>query len=255
MVLPGRKSRRLRLTALLAGLPVAAIAAQQAPGPPRVGHLDTTVAQHLTAPYQLYLPPGYSAGSERWPLVLFLHGAGERGTDFSALVRQGLPKLATEQTIRYILVAPQVPDGEVWSIPTLAALLDRLVKELRVDSDRVYLTGLSMGGFGAWELATAYPQRFAAVVSISGGGNPVPACRLRDVPVWLIHGRQDDVIPVEESEVLARRLRACGGRVRLTVYPDVGHDAWTRTYSDPGFLRWLLAQRRNPSATRQGVQR
>jgi predicted peptidase len=210
--------------------------------------MDTTITQRLSLRYQLYLPPEYADDSKRWPLVLFLHGAGERGSDLSVLGRTGLTRLAATRTFPFILVAPQAPEGEIWSSPALATLLDRLATELRVDPGRVYLTGLSMGGFGAWELATSYPERFAAVVSISAGGNPVPACRLRDVPVWLIHGREDDVIPVEGSEVLARRLRACGAPVRLTVYPDAGHDAWTRTYEHPDFLKWLLAQRRTRSA-------
>jgi predicted peptidase len=218
--------------------------AQQVSIPPTVGALDTTVVQRVTARYRLYLPPGYQPGTKRWPLVLFLHGAGERGTDLTALSRSGLTKLADSRTFPFILVAPQVPEEEIWSTPALAALLERLGKDLSVDPDRVYLTGLSMGAFGAWDLATAYPDRFAALVLISGGGNPVPACRLRSVPVWLVHGRKDDVIPVEESELLARRLKDCGGQVRLTVYPDVGHDAWSQTYEDPGFLTWLLAQRR-----------
>jgi predicted peptidase len=236
------------LLALWTSLPVPAVVAQQGAIAPRIGALDTTVSQRLTLRYQLYLPPGYAADTRRWPLLLFLHGAGERGADFAALARQVLPELAARRALPFILVAPQVPDGEIWTSPALAALLDRLATELRVDPDRVYLTGLSMGGFGAWELATAYPERFAAVVSISGGGNPVPACRLRDVSVWLVHGQQDDVIPVQESEVLARRLQACGGRVRLTVDSTAGHDAWTRIYSDSTFGTWLLAQRRHTRA-------
>lgn len=233
----------IALTALLTSQ-AHTLMAQQAPVPPTVGALDTTVVQRVTVRYRLYLPPEYTPGPKRWPLVLFLHGAGERGTDLTALSRTGLTKLADTRTLPFILVAPQVPEDQIWSTPALATLLGRLTRDLRVDPDRVYLTGLSMGAFGGWELATTHPDRFAAVVLISGGGNPVPACRLRDVPVWLVHGRKDDVIPVEESELLARRLEACGGRIRLTVYPDVGHDAWSQTYEDPGFLKWLLAQRR-----------
>jgi predicted peptidase len=233
-------------TALVSSRAHTVMAQQASVPPPTVGALDTTVVQRVTARYRLYLPPGYAQGSKRWPLVLFLHGAGERGTDLTALAHTGLTKLAGTRTFPFILVAPQVAPEEIWSTAALAALVERLTKDLPVDPDRVYLTGLSMGAFGGWELATTYPDRFAAVVLISGGGNPVPACRLRGVPVWLVHGRKDDVIPVEESELLARRLQACGGRVRLTVYPDVGHDAWSQTYEDPEFLSWLLGQRREP---------
>jgi predicted peptidase len=232
---------------LVTGMRPPDLTAQQPVLPPTLGVLDTTITQRLRLRYQTYLPPTYAHEGTRWPLVLFLHGAGERGIDLAVLARTGLPQLAATQSFPFVLVAPQVPEGEIWSTPALAALLERLTRDLRIDPDRLYLTGLSMGGFGVWDLATTYPERFAAVVSISGGGNPVEACRLRDVPVWLVHGRQDDVIPVEESELLARRLKSCDGRVRLTVYPDAGHDAWTRTYSDPGFLTWLLAQRRGPA--------
>ena len=208
--------------------------------------LDTSVTKRLTSRYLLYIPEGYSPTENRWPLVLFLHGSGERGADLSLLARQGLPKLAAERNFPFLLAAPQLPEGEVWSADVLKALLDELQATLRVDPDRIYLTGLSMGAFGAWDLATALPDRFAALVAISGGGNPVEVCRLKNVPVWIVHGRKDDVIPVAWAESLAQRLERCGGKVRLTVYPDAGHDAWTRTYADPAFLDWLLAQRRPP---------
>ncbi len=206
-----------------------------------------TVTQTLESHYLLYLPEGYESGHERWPLVLFLHGSGERGSDLSALPRQGLPKLAAHEHLPFILVAPQVPAGEIWSAEVLAALLDELELTLRVDRDRVYLTGLSMGAFGAWDLAVAQPHRFAALAVISGGGNPVEVCRLAHVPVWIAHGADDDVIPVSWAETLAKRLTACGGNVRKTIYPGTGHDAWSRTYEDPDFLPWLLAQHRGGS--------
>ncbi len=190
------------------------------------------------------LPPGYAAGDEPWPLVLFLHGAGERGTDLAIVRTQGLPKINARAALPFILVSPQVPAGEVWSTDALVALMDHLEGTLRVDRSREYLTGISMGAFGAWELAMAMPDRFAAVVAISGGANPVEICRLRGVPIWIAPGRNDDVIPVSWSEALAQRLEKCGGRVRLAIYPGVGHDAWSRTYADPSFTSWLLAQRR-----------
>jgi predicted peptidase len=189
------------------------------------------------------LPRGYDDG-KRWPVVLFLHGAGERGHDLATIRLQGLPRLDTAGTLPYILVAPQVPNGELWSVDALAALMDHIEAVYRVDRSREYLTGLSMGAFGAWDLAIAMPARFAALVAISGGANPVEVCRLRQVPVWIVHGGDDDVIPVSWSETLGQRLTQCGGDVRVTIYPGVGHDAWTRTYADPEFTRWLLAQRR-----------
>lgn len=218
------------------------IAAQD--GSMRTGVLDTIVAKRVRMRYLVDLPRGYAAGGKQWPLVLFLHGADERGSDLSMVQLQGLPRLDASGDLPFILVAPQVPKGEIWSADALAALMDHLEATLRVDRSREYLTGLSMGAFGAWDLATAMPDRFAAVVAISGGSNPVEICRLKRVPVWIVHGRDDDVIPVSWAVNLARRLERCGGRVRLTIYPGVGHDAWTRTYADSGFTRWLLAQRR-----------
>ena len=203
-----------------------------------------TAARSFSLRYLLYLPEGYKTVLKSWPLVLFLHGSGERGTDLKTLERQGLPKLAAGRSFPFILVAPQIPEGEVWNEEPLTYLLDELETTLWIDSDRIYLTGISMGAFGAWDLAVTTPDRFAALLVISGGGNPVEICQLKDVPVWIVHGRQDDVIPVSWSEALGRRLERCGGNVKVTVYPDADHDAWSRTYEDPAVLEWLLAQRR-----------
>ncbi len=205
---------------------------------------DATITRKVSLRYLLYLPEGYDAAGKPWPLVLFLHGSGERGADLTAVTRQGLPKLAGGRSLPFILVAPQVADGEIWSADALKALLDELQATLRVDPDRVYLTGLSMGAFGAWDLAIANPDRFAALLVISGGGNPVEVCRLKNVPVWIVHGRKDDVIPVSWAEELGQRLERCAGRVKVTIDPDAGHDAWSRTYEDPAVLDWMLAQRR-----------
>ena len=202
-----------------------------------------SAARSFSLRYVVYLPEGYAATIKSWPLVLYLHGSGERGTDRQALERQGLPKLAAGKSFPFILVAPQIPEGQVWNEEPLTYLLDELETTLWVDRDRIYLTGISMGAFGAWDLATATPDRFAALLVISGGGNPVEVCQLKDVPVWIVHGRQDDVIPVSWSEALARRLELCGGNVKLTIHPDAGHDAWSRTYEDPAVIEWLLAQR------------
>ncbi|MBN2840022.1 MAG: prolyl oligopeptidase family serine peptidase, partial [Coriobacteriia bacterium] len=114
----------------------------------------------------------------------------------------------------------------------------------RVDEDRVYVTGLSMGGFGTWALAAAYPDRFAAIAPICGGGDPEQACRHADVPTWAFHGEQDQVVPVERTEEMVEALQACNGDVRMTLYPDLGHDSWTVTYDNPELYEWMLKQRR-----------
>lgn len=236
--------RSLALIATFAAAAAQACLAQRRMIQPEMHTFDSVITKSVRATYLLYLPPGYQQPNTTWPLLLFLHGAGERGSDLAVLRRQVLPSLAEKGDLPFILVAPQTPNGELWSTDALLGLLDHLEHGLRVDRSRVYLTGLSMGGFGAWELAMAHPDRFAALVVISGGGNPVEVCRLRDTPVWIVHGRKDDIIPVNWSEVMANRLERCHGRVRLTIYEDAGHDAWTRTYSDPGFKAWLLAQRK-----------
>jgi predicted peptidase len=237
-----RSAVLLLMSSLLLG--ATPLLAQNATMPATSHTLDATITKHLTSRYLLYLPEGYTPTGKLWPLVLFLHGSGERGSDLAAVGRQGLAKLTQERSFPFILVAPQVPAGELWSADVLVALLDEVQKTLRVDPQRIYLTGLSMGAFGAWDLATLQPERFAALVVISGGGNPVEVCRLKKVPVWIVHGRQDDVIPVSWAEELGRRLERCSGNVRVTIYPDAGHDAWSRTYADPAFLEWLLAQRK-----------
>jgi predicted peptidase len=241
--MPARLSFVLLLAALLTGGSVRALA-EDHPMPASEKTFDATVTRKLSLHYLLYLPEGYDSTGKPWPLVLFLHGSGERGADLTAVTHQGLPKLAGGRSLPFILVAPQVPAGEIWSVDALKALLDDLQSRLRVDPDRVYLTGLSMGAFGAWDLAIANPDRFAALLVISGGGNPVEVCRLKDVPVWIVHGRKDDVIPVSWAEELGKRLERCAGKVKVTIYPDAGHDAWSRTYEDPAVLEWMLAQRR-----------
>jgi predicted peptidase len=241
--MPARLSRALLLTGFLLGWGCPAWAEDHAM-PVTEKSFETTVTRKVTLRYLLYLPEGYDAAGKPWPLVLFLHGSGERGASLTAVTHQGLPKLAGGKSLPFILVAPQVPEGEIWSADALKALLDELQAKLRIDPDRVYLTGLSMGAFGAWDLAIANPDLFAALLVISGGGNPVEVCRLKSVPVWIVQGRKDDVIPVSWAEELGKRLERCAGNVKVTIYPDAGHDAWSRTYEDPAVIEWMLAQRR-----------
>ncbi len=218
------------------------------PAPARLTaeRLDRRVVREEHGRYLLYLPPGYSSDDgERWPLLLFLHGAGERGVDLERVKLHGPPKqIAAGQELPFIVVAPQVAEGRIWSTSFLDALLEEVTERYAVDRDRIYLTGLSMGGFGVWALAMEYPDRFAALVPISGGGMISGACGLKGVPIRAFHGAHDEIIPVFLTRVLVERLRECGGDARLTVYPDAGHDAWTRTYDDPALYEWLLRQRR-----------
>ncbi len=205
--------------------------------------------------YLLYLPDSYGSNpAEKFPMILFLHGRGERGNDLEMLKKHPLPKLVQlDSHFPFIVVSPQHPlDGLWWSdlIDPLMVLLDQIEGTYSVDSERVYLTGLSMGGFGAWEFASRYPDRFAAVVPIAGGyvegSREVPGniCHLRNVPIWAFHGTADTFVAPFQSQVMVDALRECGGNVRLTLYDRVDHEgSWTRAYADPELYRWLLAQR------------
>jgi predicted peptidase len=203
--------------------------------------------------YLLFLPDDYEAAAgKKWPLILFLHGMGERGNDLNLLKVHGIPKIVENQPdFPFVAVSPQCPDQTIWSDHhgTLRAMLDEISSEYAIDERRIYLTGLSMGGYGTWSLSTAYPERFAAIAPICGGGCPQKAWRLRQIPVWAFHGEKDEVVKLEESRQMVEALRACGGRVRLTVYPGVGHDAWSRTYENRRLYTWFLQHRKTAEET------
>lgn len=193
-----------------------------------------TSEQPVALRYLLALPDGYADSGASWPLVLFLHGAGERGDNLSRVAIHGPARLVREgQRFPFVLVAPQAPEGTWWDAQALGALLDDLGARYRIDPDRVYVTGLSMGGFGTWSLLETFPGRFAAAVPVCGGGTPGRICAAKSVPVWAFHGAQDTVVPLQRSQEMVRRLETCDGDIRFTVYPEAGHDSWTETYADP----------------------
>lgn len=215
--------------------------------------LDVRVERLVRLRYLLYLPPGYGSDpAERWPLILFLHGMGERGDDLQMVKKHGIPRLVEEDPqFPFVVISPQCPTDSVWTaeLGALEALLDYALQEYAIDPDRVYLTGLSMGGYGTWHLATEAPDRFAAVAPVCGGGLaqlgfPGKVAALREVPVWAFHGADDEVVPLEESEKMVQELEAAGGEARLTVYPECGHNSWDETYSNPELYRWFLSHRR-----------
>lgn len=208
---------------------------------------DRRLDLDVSLPYLLYLPDGH-AERDDWPLVVFLHGAGERGNDVTLVRKHGLPRLLHEG-LAYpaVVVSPQCPEGEVWvqHQPALLALVDDVVARHRVATDRIVLTGLSMGGAGVCYLAASSPERFAAVAPVCGPGTAfavTPA--MARLPLWAFHGDADDVVPVQDSRDLVARVRALGGDARLTVFQGVGHDSWDRAYADPEFRTWLITQRR-----------
>ena len=209
------------------------------------GHLSRsfkqTYQQEFEGDFLIAFPEGYAGTADKWPLLLFLHGAGERGADLEQVKLHGPPKLVEEgRPFPFVVVSPQVAEGSWWDSNYLSALLDHVLQTYRIDEKRIYLTGLSMGGYGTWDLATREPHRFAAIAPICGGGKRWLGCQLKDTPVWAFHGSQDGVVPLVASREMVEAINACGGHAKLTIYPDAGHDAWSRTYADPAFYEWLL---------------
>jgi len=201
---------------------------------------------HVTLKYLLYLPADYDK-QDKWPLILFLHGAGERGDNLDRVKVHGPPKLIEHgKPFPFIVVSPQCPNGHWWNteLVTLSALLDDIVAHYKVDKDRVYLTGLSMGGFGTWALAGYAPDRFAAIIPICGGGEPLLARALKNTPVWAFHGAKDPIVPVKRSQDLIDALKRTNAEAKLTIYPEALHDSWSATYDNPEIYEWLLAHKR-----------
>jgi predicted peptidase len=201
--------------------------------------------------YLLALPRDYSTnGDARHPLILFLHGRGECGDDLSLVKRHGLAKVVeAADDFPFIVVSPQCATDRDWSAynDTLIALLDELTAALPVDPQRIYLTGLSLGGRGTWELAYLHPRRFAAIAPVCGRIPDVPdflanICVLKDMPIWVFHGAKDARVPITNSERMVAALRDCGNTVRFTVYPEAGHDSWTQTYNNPELYAWFRQQ-------------
>lgn len=212
--------------------------------------LETRIEQVVRMGYLLHLPKGYQATDDDaidWPLVVFLHGAGERGEDLALVKKHGIPKLLEEcKELPFIILAPQCPLEGWWSseLQALDALLADIVERYRVDKRRIYLTGLSMGGYGTWHWAIAHKGTFAAIAPVCGGvhGPSRIVEQLKNLPVWAFHGAKDPVVPIGEQQKLVEALRAVGGNVRFTVYPEAEHDSWTETYANPELYSWLLSQ-------------
>lgn len=198
---------------------------------------------YLEARFLLSLPDGYDTLDCSWPLLLFLHGKGESGEWIELVKKNGPPKMIEYgHKFPFIVVSPQCPEGQDWSVEVLNLLLEELVSRYRIDPDRIWVTGLSMGGKGTWELAYANPGKFAAIVPICGWTDPSKASLVKDMPIWVFHGAKDDIVPVSESEEMVNALKALGSPVRFTIYPEAGHDSWTETYDNPELWEWLEEQ-------------
>jgi predicted peptidase len=214
-------------------------------------------------PYRLLKPADYDK-SRKYPLVLFLHGAGERGTDNRKQLVHGVADFTTPVAMKdrpCFLVAPQCPNGKRWvevdwsskshTMPTkpsdsmrlTMALLDELDKEFSIDASRVYVTGLSMGGYGTWDAVQRYPKRFAAAIPVCGGGDASDVKSVVAKPIWVFHGDKDDAVPVSRARDIVAALKKAGGSPKYTEYPNVGHNSWAATYRNPKVHEWLFEQK------------
>jgi len=217
--------------------------------PQQEGAFKGKVIHEVSLDYLLYLPDGFKENStEKWPLLVFLHGSGERGHDLVKVKVHGPPKLIDAgKKFPFVVLSPQCPDSVDWDTEALFALINHIAKRYSIDESMVYVTGLSMGGGAAWELAMVYPGYFAAIAPVCGPVNrnfPEGACDLKDFPIWVFHGAADNVVPVLESAGMVRALKECGNDVLFTIYPLSGHDSWTETYNNPALYEWFLSKKR-----------
>jgi predicted peptidase len=250
-------------------LPLASRSSAQTPA---TGFIDHTLSLHgTTYKYQVFLPEDWNP-KKKWPIILFLHGYGERGSDGLLQTDIGLPHAIRLNRVRFpaIVVVPQCRMDHWWTQPEMEemalAALAAATKDFKADPKRTYLTGLSMGGYASWDLASRYPGKFAAVVPICGGIILPPsvlkdfpdlakvaypddpktyaevAKKIAKTPVWIFHGGADDTVPVENSRKLYEALKAAGGDVKYTEYPGVGHNSWDKAYTEPEFMSWLLSK-------------
>lgn len=198
-----------------------------------------------TIHYWLYLPANHD-GKTKLPLLLFLHGSGERGDDLEVVKKHGPPKVCTEQADwPFITISPQCANEKRWDAATLSKLVDHVAAQQAADEKRLYVTGLSMGGSGTWALAAAQPQKFAAAVPMCGRGDAAAAEKLVELPIWIFHGAKDTGSPVTLSQTMFDAIKEAGGdKIKLTIDPDAGHDCWTKAYADPALYRWLLEQKK-----------
>jgi len=202
--------------------------------------------------YVIFVPHGYNADKD-YPLILFLHGAGERGSDGEAPVRQGIGNAIKfkggEKRFPFFVIFPQCRSKGTWKAggpdaDRALAILDEVQKSYKIDSKRVYLTGLSLGGMGTWSIAAAQPDRWAAIVPICGGGDPATADKIKDIPCWCFLGSNDNPKLASSTRGMVEAVKKAGGNPRYTEFPYVGHNSWDPAYATSELYPWLLAQKR-----------
>ena len=253
------------LAVIVAMTAVSAVAGEKIPAAQLTVPLVYMNAQGATIPYRFAAPKAVEAG-KKYPLVILFHGAGERGTNNVAQLVHGATDLLNymqEKKIEGYFIAGQCPNGKQWvdtpwsqmshtmpekpseSMALMIELIEKTMKELPVDRDRVLVTGISMGGYGTWDIVQRHPDWFAAAMPCCGGGDTALAERIRDVPIWAFHGDQDTVVPFKRSRNMVAALWAVDGKIRYREYPGVGHNCWESTYADWNqVLAWFFAQRK-----------
>lgn len=232
------------LPIVLTLIPVAANAADETIGGGKASSFSSKLQKPVSLRYLIWTPAG-KAPAGGWPLVIFLHGSGERGNDLHQTLVHGWPEMASKgKSFPFILVAPQAPEHYDWDVDEIEGLRRRLLHKTHANPDKVILTGLSMGGIGSWNYAEAYPNTLAALIPVCGYGDTDGAGRINHLPVWAFHGADDKVVLTAKDQEMVDELKKVGGNVRFTVYQGVGHDSWDKAYAEPELIPWLLEQRR-----------
>lgn len=209
--------------------------------------LSLETSDGATVDYLLYLPKNYENGKSV-PMMLFLHGRGESNGPLSLVSKWGPPKMAASgEDFPFIIVSPQCPREDYWSsdvqVKRLKELLGKIESDYSIDKSKVYLTGLSMGGYGSWRMAAELPGKFAAVVPVCGGGKVEFAEKLVDTPIWVFHGDQDGAVPFQKSVEMVDAIKKAGGTsIKFTSLEGIGHNCWSATYATPQVYQWMLKQ-------------
>jgi len=206
------------------------------------GKFKAEIIQKQEIGYALHIPVNTK---EKKPLIIFLHGSGERGNDIEKVKVHGPFKYLKSHELDSYILAPQCPENEYWNEEVLYRLILKIQKENNIDANRIYLTGLSMGAWGAWNLAFAHPEIFAALVPIAGFVDRVPMiedCKIKAIPTRIFHGLLDNVVNVEYSIEIYKKLKSCGADVQLTIFDDAGHDSWSKVYDNQEIYDWMFKQ-------------
>lgn len=212
-----------------------------------INEFSTSLNLSVSFKYYIYFPDNYYDSDTSFPMVLFLHGSGERGDDIRLVEEHGIPKMINNgHTFPFITVAPQCPKFQRWSEPlyskSLIFLVEEIIRNNRVDIGRIYATGLSMGGYGTLSIAKERPDLFSAIIPVCGGMDTTNIANLKEIPIWLFHGDADEVVPVENSELIYDLLKPINPDIKITIYKGVDHNSWDRTYDNKKMYEWMLKQ-------------